>query len=315
MDRSRRRLSLMIAAFVAAGAVVTLAPPAAAAYGIAVQPGSAVEGDTGTTPMTFRVTLTDCPSTNCADQPLQYSTGDFTATGGEDFERITLASYAWQASDCDGNTCTTQLTVNVIGDTTPETDEEMVLDVRVGSPFLMQQVHGRIINDDSDTTLTVSSPTAKEGNTGTTNLSFTVTAHGCFHFDCRDDVIAYRTEPGSATENVDYVHVQGPASFDVENCSFSPRRCTLKVDVPVKGDKTIEPDETVILTVTHQLNGATVQGTGVIDNDDTCQTDTSGTGERGAISGPVHTLDRALPAALGTPVHNLNCNLLAANGL
>jgi outer membrane autotransporter protein len=104
-----------------------------------VADASGSEGNAGTTPMTFVVTLT-----SLSDIPIQasYFSGNGTATGGEDFQpaqgTLTFSPGVTQQN----------VTVNVIGDTTFESDETFTLTVTPAGGTASTGT-GTILNDDS----------------------------------------------------------------------------------------------------------------------------------------------------------------------
>jgi hypothetical protein len=127
---------------------------------------------------------------------------------------------------------------------------------------------GTIQNDDSPT-LTVNDVSQSEGNSGTTTLTFTVTASlpapaGGITFDIStaDGTAQDDTPP---TEDKDYV------ARSLTGQTISAGNTTYTFDVAVNGDTLVESNETFIVNVTN-VTDATVldgQGQGTIQNDDT----------------------------------------------
>jgi VCBS repeat-containing protein len=106
----------------------------------------------------------------------------------------------------------------------------------------------------------VSDPTVSEGDTGDTTLTFTVTRTGLT--DAFQ--VNYATHDGTATAGSDYDATSGVLSFATGEMSKT-------VQVTVHGDITFEPNETVLLNLSGQTNGAILvdsQGAGTIANDD-----------------------------------------------
>jgi hypothetical protein len=314
--RSHRVAAIAFAVVVAAGTILTLAPPASAAVAISIVQPDVFEGDSGTTPMNFAVTVTGCSTATCSGETLTYSTLNGFAVGGEDFTAISNAQYAFQASDCNGaGTCSKNLAVSVIGDTKDELNEHMQLRVTTHNGFIQEDAFGLIRNDDAPA-LSVSSPTVTEPANGTTQMNFVVRAVGCFQFECQDDTINVKTSSSDATINNDYVPINSDRFWADGQCTNTqPISCELVVPVTVLADNVNEGDEHVTLTVTHKGNGDQASGTGTIHNHLlTCQ-NTNGQFEKGPVSGVVHRVDSALPDPLGQAVHNLNCDVIVANGL
>ena len=106
-----------------------------------------------------------------------------------------------------------------------------------------------------------------EGNTGTHNMKFTVTLTGDLS---QARTVGYVTADGTATAfgggagNPDYTHKSGVLNF-------APNQSTATVNVPIRGDKVTEPNETLELDLLPGGSTATIgdgTGIGTIVNDD-----------------------------------------------
>jgi hypothetical protein len=116
----------------------------------------------------------------------------------------------------------------------------------------------------SQPSLSINDVSFAEGNSGTTNMIFTVTLSAA----------------SSLTVNVNYATANGTATladndYQAASCTltFNPGELTKTITVLVNGDQKFEPDETVLMNLTSPVN-ATIsdnQGTGTILNDDTLQ--------------------------------------------
>lgn len=120
-------------------------------------------------------------------------------------------------------------------------------------------------------TLTINDVTVTEGNSGTADLTFTVTLSAASNLTVNVD---YTTANGSATDaDNDYQSTSGLLTFN-------PGDLTEQITVKVNGDLKTEPDETVFVVLSNPANAAfsDSQGMGTILNDDTLQLllDTSG---------------------------------------
>lgn len=109
--------------------------------------------------------------------------------------------------------------------------------------------------------LTVADESGPEGNTGTSDLTFTVTLDK----PATEDVTftATTTDGTATTADNDYTAVAGPFTITSGNSSID-------VPVTVTGDATVEPDETFTLTIS-AVTGATIGdgvAIGTIQNDD-----------------------------------------------
>jgi VCBS repeat-containing protein len=115
-------------------------------------------------------------------------------------------------------------------------------------------------------TLSISDPSVAEGNSGTTILTYTVTASapapaGGITFDIA-------TADGTATAGPDYVAKSLTAQ------TIPSGSTTYTFDVVINGDTSVEPNETVLVNLTNVANAtiAKGQGVGTITNDDASST-------------------------------------------
>jgi len=125
---------------------------------------------------------------------------------------------------------------------------------------------GTITNDDAGVSVAVSPLTVPED--GAANLVYTFTRSGAN----TDPVTVNFTVGGTATFNSDYTQT-GAATFTATNgtVAFAAGSSTATVTIDPTADTTVEPDETVILTVTSGTGygvGSPSAATGTIVNDD-----------------------------------------------
>ncbi|HAK77507.1 MAG TPA: hypothetical protein DCM71_11495, partial [Runella sp.] len=107
----------------------------------------------------------------------------------------------------------------------------------------------------------ITSPSVTEGNTGTTNLTYTISRTT----NSTASSVAYEITGGTATSGSDYVALAlGTVNF------LAGGALTQDITVVVNGDVVVENNETVIVTLSSLVNGAisTGTGTGTINNDD-----------------------------------------------
>lgn len=107
---------------------------------LTIQSAEAIEGDSGTTELVFTVTLNRAWST---DLVLAYSTADRTAVAGADY-----LSAAGPLVFRAGETSST-IRVSVIGDTTCERDEELLVRVLTPAGEVVREAVGTIHDDDA----------------------------------------------------------------------------------------------------------------------------------------------------------------------
>jgi Calx-beta domain len=232
---------------------------------------SANEGNSGTTPFVFTVSLS-APS--AATVTVNFATADGTATSGSDYTAASgIVTFA------PGQTTQT-ITVNVLGDTVVEPNETFVVNLSTptNAAIAVAQGTGTIVNDDSPAvpTITINDVTQAEGNSGTTNFVFTVTISAT-----ANATVNFATADGTATAGSDYVAGSGTVTFT------SGGSLTQTIVVAVLGDTVVEPNETFVVNLSG-ATGATIgraQGVGTIINDDAAANPVA----------PIPTLD---PAAL-----------------
>jgi hypothetical protein len=235
--------------------VCVAAPASAQAVTVTVDNPSVVEGDAGTTDMTFQVTLT---SVEANDVTIEYETSPgFPADPQDDFSPVTgELTFVAANGETDGQT-SKSITVPIVGDTTDEPTEYFELLLR-GTGLVDAPVGvGEIVDNDLPT-LTIDDVVLYEGPSGgTTTAEFTVTASSTNKGDITVD---YATADGTATAPSDYTAV--PAT-PVRTLTFPEfGELTQKIQVTVIGDSVTEPNETFQVNLTNATNATISQGTG-----------------------------------------------------
>ena len=189
-------------------------------------------------------------------------TTDYTQTGAASFTPPT-ATVTFAAGSS-----TATVTIDPTADTTTEPDETVILTVTSGTGYEVgapSAATGTINNDDNSVSVAVSPGAVNED--GATNLVYTFTRG-----DSTDAQTINFSVGGTATFNTDYTQT-GAATFGATGTvSFAAGSLTATVTVDPTADNTVEPDETVILTVTAGTGysiGAPSTATGTITNDDT----------------------------------------------
>jgi hypothetical protein len=201
------------------------------------------EGDSGTTPFTFTVTLSaasDAPVT------VEYATEDYTASASEgDYQASTgtMTFAPGQTSQA--------ITVLVNGDRVAEDTERFFVHL-TGSPgaHIDPGAHtawGSIVDDDPR--VNIGNAVATEGNSGTRNLTFTVWLSRAL---AEPFSVTYATADGGATTaGGDYRATSG-------TLTFAPGETSKPVTVPVNSDRLGEGDESFFVN----LSNPTVPGIG-----------------------------------------------------
>jgi CSLREA domain-containing protein len=221
------------------------------------------EGNTGTTSFTFTVTKTGPTEVGSS---VTYETMDGTAVAPGDFTAIPPTILNFAAGDTQK-----QVTVFVNGDTTVETDETFKVHLSAATDATITDADGTgtIVNDDTDVSVTVSSPTSVPED-GAQNLTYTFTRSP----QTSGDVTVNFAATGTADPTNDYT-VTGAASFDtgtgLGTVVIPNGQTTATVTIDPTADNAVEPDETVVLTVASGTGynvGTPAAATGTIVNDD-----------------------------------------------
>ena len=231
-----------------------------------------VEGGAGDTPtLDFTVTLSPAASVQATVDYAEASGG--SATSGTDYTALTAGTLTFAPG-----VTTRTVSVTVTGDTNQESDDTVRLQLSNPTPsgFViatgMGTGTGTIVDDDTPT-LTIDSPRVAEGNSGTTELVFTV-----------------RLEPASTGQvSVNWGDLGNGTAESGTDYTLSPNNGTLTfaagetsktVPVEVRGDSAVEPDETVrVRIISPSPSGTPIRnaagavagfatGVGTIANDD-----------------------------------------------
>lgn len=221
------------------------------------------EGNAGTTNLAFVISRT-VNATACS---IDYAITGGTATVADgDYQTLAAGTVNFTANGAFSQT------VNVVvnGDVKVELNEtvDMTLSNPVNGAIQDGSGTGTITNDDA-ATITVGNVAVTEGDGGTTNATFTINMSNPVDANV---TLNYATVDGTATlANSDYVNTNGAHTF-------TPGQQSKTVTVPVIGDCAIEANETYLLrlsalgangrNVSLSGGGATLDGTGTINNDD-----------------------------------------------
>jgi hypothetical protein len=215
---------------------------------------SVVEGDSGTTPAVFTVTLS-AP----VNHPVSvgYRTPGYA---GNDYQGV-----SGTLSFAPGETTKT-ITVLVNGDTEPEPDQTFavwLVDV-VGGFVADPRGVGTIVNDDPFPSVTISDATVIEGHSGScAQAVFTVTLSA--PLSERYVYVGYETADGTATAGSDYEAASGLLTF-------APGETSKTVTIQIIGDRLAEPNETFVVNLSILYDStATIadgQGVGTITDDE-----------------------------------------------
>jgi Calx-beta domain len=218
------------------------------------------EGNTGDTPFaSIDVTLSAPSGRNVF---VDYGTVDVSATAGSDYGQ-TSGTLSFPAGETQAT-----VAVPVTGDDDAEGDETFDLDLSNPVNATLGTHPAVVTIQDNDpippgsAIFNVTGLTVREGSSGTTTLTFTVTRSGETTTAVSVD---YLTANGSAIAPGDYAAASG-------NLPFAGGVTTATVQVQVTGDKMLEHREKLFLSLVNPSAGAAIehgQATGLIRDDDT----------------------------------------------
>jgi hypothetical protein len=222
-------------------AFACVAAPAHAAT-VEIDDPTVTEGDSGTSDMTFTLTLTTAETTDVTVN-FQTDPGE-PAYPGDDYEaQVGQVTWSVAAGETDGATSKT-VTVPIVGDTIDEPVEYLLLNYS-GTGVINETGIGTIM--DNDAALSVADITFSEGSGGTTNAAVRVAASST---DSGPITVDYSTSDGSATSPGDYTPASGTLTFD----EFAPETQTF--NVALVGDAVEEASiETFLVDLTNATNG------------------------------------------------------------
>ena len=155
--------------------------------------------------MGFTITLSKSWTTPVT---VNYATSNGSATAGQDYNAtsgtITFAP----------GVTSQVVNVGVVGDATVESNETLAVTLSnpSGATISRSSATGTIVNDDvaPPPTVSIANSTANEGNSGTSNMGFTVTLSKA---STTPVTIGYATSNGTATAGQDYTATSGTISF------------------------------------------------------------------------------------------------------
>ena len=225
---------------------------------ISVGDVSVTEGNSGTRYAAFTLRLSSASSSSVS---VRLATANGTAAAPSDYTAVSSSTVSFSAG-----TTTRTFSVAVRGDLTVEPNETFVLNLAspVGASIGDGRGVGTIVNDDGTTTgrtISVGDVSVTEGNSGTRYATFTLRLSSASSSSVS---VRVTTANGTALAPADYTAVSG------STVSFSAGTTTRTFSVAVRGDVTVEPNETFVLNLSSPLGASIGDGQGVatIVNDD-----------------------------------------------
>jgi subtilisin family serine protease len=221
---------------------------------VTVADAAKTEGAAGTSNLVFTVTLS-----NAFNQPVSmaYATQDASANAGSDY----VAAAGTLTIPAGATTGT--IAVAILGDYDIESNEtfQVVLSSPSNATIADDTAIGTIVNDDAVPSISVTSKSQSEGNSGTPNMVFDVQLSNATGAPV---TVNYSTADISATAGIDYLATTGTLTIPAGATSAT-------IAVPIIGDTEIEANETFELQLTDPSANATIAAplaVGTIVNDD-----------------------------------------------
>jgi hypothetical protein len=211
------------------------------------------------------ITINISPATHPAFDIL-VSTVDGSANAGSDFLGRTDATV-----NVPQDATTVVFGTNVYSDGSPEGQQDFQYTMKPSSTeppgWKVNAASAATVtiidkDDPARQIMTVSDPSVTEGDVGTKNLTFTLTLDG--PADGNESVMVSTLDGSATVGDADYLPVVA------QNVTFAANATTATVDVTIKGDTTVEPDESFQLVLSGAQNTSVVDpfGVGTITNDD-----------------------------------------------
>jgi Ca2+-binding RTX toxin-like protein len=220
------------------------------------------EGDLGNTDFTFTVTRSgDTSLAGTVDYSVAGSGGN--AAAASDFQGGLLPS---GMVTFDPGVTSQTITVSVAGEVAVENDE--TFSVALSNPTSGISIDtgsatGTILNDDTGVSISADAAAKAEGDSGTTDFTFTVTRSG--DLSGAGDVTYAASGNGATADDF------AGGAFETGTVSFAAGENSQTVTIDVAGDLDVEAAENFTVTLSNATGGATIEtatADGTIQNDD-----------------------------------------------
>ena len=220
---------------------------------LSIDSPSVSEGNSGSRNLTFTATLSAASGRQVTVGYADAGTG--TATSGTDYTAIAAGTLTFAA----GTTSRT-FNVSVTGDVLDEADETVKARLKDPTNAAVSTTAGTgtgtITDDDATPTLSISSPSVTEGDSGSTPLTYTATLSAA---SGRQVTVQYADSGlGTATSGTDYTAIAAGT------LTFAAGTTSRTFSVSVTGDTVNEPDETVEVTWSNAANATITSRSGVV---------------------------------------------------
>lgn len=221
------------------------------------------EGNSGTTAMTFTLSLSAASARNISVQYRTANAATFPATAGADYVAVPLTTVIFTP----GQTTKT-VTVTVNGDLLDEDNERIALSLaNPVNATLGTVTDGIIVDDDAAPSLSINDVTVTEGNSGTAQAVFTITLSAP---SARSVTVNAATGNGGTPSAIVDIDYQELFSTPI---TFAPGQTTKQVSITIYGDTVVEANEKFGVILSGAVNATITDnsGIGTITNDDTVQ--------------------------------------------
>ncbi|MCA9901412.1 MAG: CSLREA domain-containing protein [Ardenticatenaceae bacterium] len=211
------------------------------------------EGNSGSLLANFSVTLDFAAPVTVT---VAYASSNQTAVAGLDYTAV-AGTLTFSPGDL-----TKTIAVPIVGDLLDEEDETFLitLDSPTNAYLADGQALGTIVDNDAAPSLSINDITVVEGDSGSKNANFTVTASAP---SGKTMQVNYATANGSAVAGGDYTAVSG-------TLIFTPGQTSKTITVNVLGDLLDEENETFMVNLSNPQNStlSKAQGIGTIQDND-----------------------------------------------
>ncbi|MFN8633983.1 MAG: Calx-beta domain-containing protein [Chloroflexota bacterium] len=225
---------------------------------LSIADATVVEGDSGTSNMTFTVSLSSVASVPVT---VGWSTGAAPQPGLAAASNSDYVSASGVLTFVPGETTKT-IVVQIVGDLANEPTKTFAVTLAnpTNASIGRGTAVGTIVDNDGLPSLSIDDKSLAEGNSGSQALQFTVTLSPP---SGQTVTVQYATANDTATAGADYTATSG-------TLTFVAGQTTQPVSVQVTGDTTTEPNERFFVNLTNPTNATIVksQGIGSIVNDD-----------------------------------------------
>lgn len=215
----------------------------------------------GPTNAVFTISMASVSAQNVT---VNYTTQDGTAVAGTDY-----TTTSGTATITAGSTSTT-ITVPVLHNALFELDKTFTLKLSGGSGYLVSgstlTATGTIVNDDVAPTISIANASVTEGNSGTSTMTFTITASGASGVPI---TVNYVSSNGTATAGTDYNAANSTATIAVGSTSTT-------FNITVAGNTIYQNNRSFNITLSggagYTAAGSSLSAVGTINDDDLAPT-------------------------------------------